>query len=105
MLTRGGVTRQYGEHAAGDYPSPPFRALMPHHQHEPRQDRAQLYAGGGLLGAGVPALTARGWTGSVLGNTGYGYLGMDPSAPSTWPRPFVPSRGMIGRLHEAGGPQ
>jgi hypothetical protein len=48
---------------------------------------------------GAVTLTAGGPTGMRRGRTGYGYLGMDPSDPSTWPRPFVPSTGMISYLN------
>jgi hypothetical protein len=27
------------------------------------------------------------------------YVGMDPSDPGTWSRPYNPQRGMFGRLH------
>jgi hypothetical protein len=99
MLTRHGVTRQYGEHAAGDYAPPPHHVHMPGQMHAPRMSRLQLHAAGGIMGGGAVTLGARGWTGSVLGDTGYGYLGMDPSAPSTWPRPFSPAPGMIAWLN------
>jgi hypothetical protein len=48
---------------------------------------------------GAVTLTARGLVGQSRGNTGYGYLGMDPSDPLTWPRPFVPTAGMISYLN------
>jgi hypothetical protein len=92
------VAQQYAGHSAGDYQSPPYHASMPHHQRHVPMGRAQLHGAGGLLGGAV-TLAARGWTGSVLGDTGYGYLGMDPSAPSTWPRPFRPAPGMISFLN------
>jgi hypothetical protein len=60
---------------------------------------ARMYGPGGGLQGGAVTLETRGWTGMRLGNTGYGYLGMDPSDPSTWPRPFVPTAGMISYLN------
>jgi hypothetical protein len=96
MLTRGSVTHQYGEHHA-DYSPPPFHYYGHPHQYPPAMDRPQLYGAGGLLGGAV-TLTARGYVGSRMGDTGYGYLGMDPSAPETWPRPFNPSWGMMARF-------
>lgn len=97
MLTRGRVTHQYGNHQANASP-PPFHFYAHEHQYPEVSSRARLYGAGGLMGGAV-TLTARGWTGSKLGNTGYGYLGMDPSDPTTWPRPFVPSSGMISYLN------
>lgn len=98
MLTRRGVTHQYGQHPA-DYSPPPFHVYMHEHQYPEPSTRARLYQhGGGLLGGGV-SLALRGATGMRLGGTGYGYLGMDPSDPATWPRPFVPTAGMISYLN------
>jgi hypothetical protein len=65
---------------------------------QPDFTRAQLYGAGGLLGGRV-TLSARGLVGQSRGNTGYGYLGMDPSDPMTWPRPFNPAPGMISYLN------
>lgn len=60
--------------------------------------RGRLYGSGGLLGGAV-TLGARAPVGMVTGGTGYGYLGMDPSDPLTWPRPFNPAPGMISWLN------
>lgn len=95
MFTRGGIYRQY-DHRPGA--APPEHVAMHAHQDVVPLSRPRLYGAGGLMGGAVQ-LTARGWVGSRVGNTGYGYLGMDPSAPSTWPRPFNPAPGMIGRLN------
>jgi hypothetical protein len=95
VLTRRYITHQYDHTAAG---APPLHVTMPAHQHAPVNDRAQLYGAGGLMGGAV-TLTARGLVGQSRGNTGYGYLGMDPSDPLTWPRPFVPTPGMISYLN------
>ena len=95
MLTRGYVTSQY--HGT-DGASPPLHAAMPFHQHAPGLTRGQLYGAGGLMGGAV-TLTSGAPTGMRAGDTGYGYLGMDPSAPQTWPRKFNPAPGMIGRLN------
>jgi len=97
MLTRGHVTHQYGEHPANASP-PPFHAFMPARQYPEPMGRARLYGAGGLMGGAV-TLSARGLVGQSRGSTGYGYLGMDPSDPLTWPRPFVPTPGMISYLN------
>lgn len=97
MFTRGHVTSAYHETPGAP---PPVHVAMYYHQHAPGQSRAQLY-GGGLMG-GAATLTAGAPTGMRLGDTGYGYLGMDPSAPETWPRRFNPAPGMIGRLNLPG---
>lgn len=101
MITRQQVTRQY-DHCPGDYAPPPHHAGMHSHQLPPPSSRAALYGAGGLMGGAV-TLAARGPVGSRRGNTGYGYLGMDPSAPQTWPRPFNPAAGMISYLNTPGG--
>jgi hypothetical protein len=100
MLTRGRVTHQYGEHYRNASP-PPFHALMQSRHYPAAADRAQLYGAGGITGGAV-TLGARGLVGQSRGNTGYGYLGMDPSDPLTWPRPFVPTAGMISFLNYPG---
>lgn len=98
MLTRRKVTHQYGAHPA-DYSPPPFHVYMHDHQYPAPGSRATLYGpGGGLLGGAV-ALTNAAWVGAIRGGGGYGYLGMDPSDPSSWPRPFNPARGMISYLN------
>jgi hypothetical protein len=98
MLTRGRVTHQYGQHAGNASP-PPFHAYMHEHQYPQHTSLARMHGPGGGLAGGAVTLNTRGWTGMRLGNTGYGYLGMDPSDPSTWPRPFVPTAGMISYLN------
>jgi hypothetical protein len=65
--------------------------------------RAVLYGSGGLMGGAV-SLSARSPVGMSRGGTGYGYLGMDPSDPLTWPRPFNVAPGMISYLNwQVGG--
>jgi hypothetical protein len=96
MYTRHAVSHQYG-HEPNNYP-PPFHCLMPAGAYPAPSGRARLYGAGGLMGGAV-TLSARGMVGSRVGSTGYGYLGMDPSDPTTWPRPFVPSSGMISYLN------
>jgi hypothetical protein len=99
MLTRRQVTSQYAK-APGDRAAPPLHvAMSPHQRPAPQGDRARLYGTGGGLMGGAVILTAGGRTGMRRGRTGYGYLGMDPSDPSTWPRPFVPTTGMISYLN------
>jgi len=94
MLTRRYVTSQY-DHGPG---APPMHVVQHYAPAWQSMSRAQLYGAGGLMGGAV-TLTARGLVGQSRGNTGYGYLGMDPSDPATWPRPFVPSAGMISYLN------
>jgi len=91
MLTRGGLTHQYGY--AGYY-AEPYHVLMladayPPEDLNPRPDMAR-YAQIALN----PAVTAAGGAGFRP------YVGMDPSDPGTWSRPYVPRRGMFGRLHD-----
>jgi len=95
MLTRGQVTSQY-DHKPGA--APPHHAAGHAHQEAPSMSRAQMYGAGGLMGGAV-SLAARGLVGQSRGSTGYGYLGMDPSDPGTWPRPFAPQPGMISYLN------
>jgi hypothetical protein len=95
MLTRRIVNHQYGQQ---DGAPPPFHVHMAERQQPAPGGRGRLYGAGGLLGGAV-TLTSRGFTGMRVGNSGYGYLGMDPSDPTTWPRPFNPQPGMIGWLN------
>lgn len=92
MLTRRAVSHSYG-HAPGA--PPPMH--VPMHGHPTAL--ATTYGPGGGLAGGAVILNTRGWIGMRRGNTGYGYLGMDPSDSSTWPRPFVPTPGMISYLN------
>jgi hypothetical protein len=96
MLTRQQVVPQYQHNPAPN--APPHHVAVHPHQKAPVMSRAQLYGAGGLMGGAVN-LAARGLVGQSRGNTGYGYLGMDPSDPATWPRPFVPTAGMISYLN------
>ena len=98
MFTRGHVTPAY--HQAAGAP-PPLHVGMYYHQHAPGQSRGELYGAGGLMGGAV-TLTAGGPTGMRVGDSGYGYLGLDPSAPETWTRRFNPAPGMIGWLNVPG---
>jgi len=102
MMTRRVVTHQYGQHAANGAP-PPYHFYMHEHQYPEPASRAALYQhGGGLLGGAV-SLSLRGATGMVKGGSGYGYLGLDPSDPQTWIRPFSPAPGMISYLNYGTG--
>lgn len=96
MFTRGGLAPQYGSVVTGA--PPPHHAVMPGWQHAPSLPR---HGGGGLAGGAV-TLTASAPAGMQVGNTGYGYLGMDPSAPETWIRQFNPAPGMISFLNYPG---
>ena len=86
MMTRCGVHHQYGH---GGYAAPPYHASMHPHQHAPLPQRDGLAGGAVILR--MPANT--------FGGTGYGYLGMDPSDPASWPRRFAPTSGMISYLN------
>jgi hypothetical protein len=97
MLTRRFVRHQYGEHPR-NYSPPPFHVTMREHMYPEPCDRAWLYGQGGLLGGAV-TLNNAAWTGSRRGDTGYGYVGMDITDVTTWPRPFVPTAGMISYLN------
>lgn len=97
MLTRRQVTSQYAT-IPGHQAPPPQHFAAPARTWPAPTDRARLYGAGGLMGGAV-TLAAAGPTGMARGRTGYGYLGMDPSDPSTWPRPFVPTCGMISYLN------
>lgn len=98
-MTRGPVWHQY-QHEPGSAPGmhAPGHGHLPGSGYAGPTGRARLYGSGGLLGGAV-TLGARGPVGSRRGNTGYGYLGMDPSDPQTWPRPFNVAPGMIGYLN------
>lgn len=88
MLTRGGVTHQYG---FGGYYAEPYHVVMLSDAYpvDGRPDVAR-YAQIALN----PAVT-------TAGAAGFGpYVGMDPSDPGTWSRPYVPQRGMFCRLHD-----
>ncbi len=96
MLTRRAVTHQYGNPGHGDQSTPPWHVTMHPHQYTPHHP--SLGRPGGLAGGAV-TLQSPGVWGIRRGNTGYGYLGMDPSDPATWPRPFRPAPGMISYLN------
>lgn len=102
MLTRGTVGHQYGQTWQGDWTPPPYHA--PVQPLAPPRGRPLMsrYGGGGLAGGAV-ALNTAGWVGISRGNSGYGYLGMDPSDATTWPRPFNPAPGMIAYLNWSHG--
>ncbi len=85
------MTRNTGVHAYGHSAgaAPPFHGCDEVHVRHARQ----LAQRGGLAGGAVVLqMGYGGWA-----DTGYGWLGMDPSDPQTWPRPFRPAPGMIGR--------
>lgn len=95
MLTRKSVQHGYGWPGHDDYSAPPFHVVMHPHQypaHAPAHGRFGGLAGGAVqLNAGGPP--------NNTGGTGYGFLGLDPSDPSTWIRPFNPAPGMIAYLN------
>lgn len=99
MLTRRRVTHQYGAPHPADYSPPPFHFYAHEHTYPEPSGRAKLAGPGGGMMGGAVVLNTRGWIGMRRGNTGYGYLGMDPSDPTTYIRPFVPTQGMISYLN------
>jgi hypothetical protein len=100
MFTRGHVAHQYGSPGPADYSPPPFHCTMHPHQYPADSALALQHGRSGGLRGGAVVLTARGFSGMRRGDTGYGYLGMDPSDPSSWiVRKFVPSSGMISYLN------
>lgn len=102
MLTRRGVSHQYGQHPR-NYSPPPYHVIHHEHQYPEPSGRARLYGQGGLMGGAV-TFTGTAATGMKAGSTGYGYLGMDPSDPTSWiVRPFVPTGGMISYLNFGAG--
>lgn len=89
MLTRGGVTHQYG---FGGYYAEPYHVVMlsDAYPDEGRPDvarYAQIALNPAVMSSGAANLTRP-------------YVGMDPSDPGTWSRPYNPQRGMFGRLHD-----
>lgn len=97
MLTRRSVSHTYG-HVHGA--PPPMHVHQHGHPRPAPTALAVQYGPGGGLQGGAVILETRGWVGSRVGNTGYGYLGMDPSDSSTWiVRPFNPTGGMISYLN------
>lgn len=106
MLTRRYVRHQYGNPGLNDYSTPPYHVTMHptcYPQHNPPTDgRPTRLDGGGLFGGAV-ALRMPGGSGGFSAGSGYGWLGTDPSDPSTWiRRPCNPSNGMISFLNTAG---
>jgi len=88
MLTRGGVAHQYG--AGGYYPEP-YHVVFLTDSYPGEGGRPEV-----ARMAPVelnPAVTAAGGAGFRP------YVGMDPSDPGTWSRPYNPQRGMFDRLH------
>lgn len=89
MLTRGGLTHQYG--FAGYY-AEPYHVLMLDDAY-PVEGRTQMAT---MWQAALnPAVTNAGTAGLR-----HGYVGMDPADPGTWVRPYVPTEGMFARLHQ-----
>lgn len=86
MLTRNVENHAYG-HSAGSVP--PFHACsVTHAAHGQAMQQRGGLAGGAVILTGLAGPGT--WT-------GYGWLGMDPSDSSTWPRPFRPAPGMLSR--------
>jgi hypothetical protein len=88
MLTRGAVTHQYGY--AGYY-AEPYHVLMLEDAYPVAGTRevaryAQIPLNPLVMTSGLAGFRP--------------YLGMDPSDPGTWQRPFNPQPGMFTRLHQ-----
>ena len=68
-----------------------------------RWDPLAWIDGGGTIarGGAVPLAAMYGPSGLVgpVGSTDHPYVGMDPSDPVTWVRPYNPQPGMIGYLN------
>lgn len=91
MMTRGGVTHQYGY--AGYY-EVPYHVLMLEDAYPASETQTR---------PGVARMQQAPLNPAVLTSGGAGlrpYVGMDPSDPGTWSRPYNPQQGMFGRLHE-----
>lgn len=87
MLTRGGLSHQYG--FAGYYPEPYHVVML-----------ADAYPVGGRPEVARFAPVALNPAVLSAGAAGFRpYVGMDPSDPGTWSRPYNPQRGMFTRLH------
>lgn len=87
MLTRGNVVHQYGP---GSYYPEPYHVifLTDNYPVDGRPEVARI--------APVPLQAAV----TAAGGAGFRpYVGMDPSDPGTWTRPYNPQRGMFSRLH------
>lgn len=91
MMTRCGIPPAYAHDPALP---PPLHAVHPDH-------RNRLPGPRGGLGGGAVVLV--GLQSTAGGSSGYGYLGMDITDPSSWPRPFNPAPGMISFLNYPGG--
>ena len=87
MLTRGGLSHQYG---FGGYYAEPYHVVMLEDAY-PVAGRPEVARVAPV--ALNPAVTTAGAAGFRP------YVGMDPSDPGTWSRPYAPQRGMFGRLH------
>lgn len=85
MLTRGEVYPRYG---VQPYGAPPFHVTC-HPAAYPAPNTRQGGFSGGVVALNMPP--------AMNGGTGYGYLGMDPTDPESWPRPFRPAPGMLSR--------
>lgn len=97
MYTRGHVTHQYGDPGPADQSAPPWNVTMHPWQYTPHHGslgRPGGLAGGAVILQGLPST-------DLPAGQGFRYLGMDPSDPATWPRPFNPAPGMISYLNGA----
>lgn len=91
MLTRRGVTHQYGYRPDWNYYAAPYHVLMLSDAYpNPSMgiEVSRYYQ--------VPLNEAVAVSGTMNFRP---YLGMDPSDPGTWPRPYNPQQGMFARLH------
>ena len=75
-------------HLASTRSFPASYGTLHPHVHVTAAFRGRPCAGGALVLAPLP-----------VGLNGQPYLGMDPSAPVTWVRPYNPQPGMVSRLN------
>lgn len=99
MLTRGFVRHQYGTPGHGDCSAPPFHVTHPAASYPFNETRGENAF------SRIPAFIPVNYAGPVgmrrgiMSNYDAGYLGMDPTDPSTWIRPLNVAPGMISRLN------
>lgn len=102
MLTRLGVSHQYGCHR-DLYSAPPFHVIMHPAQYPYCEQRGEMAFS--RIPAFVP-LAPAGQVGvrrGIMSNYDAGYLGMDPADPQSWIRPLNIAPGMISRPLYPGG--
>ena len=92
MLTRRGLSHQYGYRPDWNYYGEPYHVLMLRDAY-PVGGRTQMAT---YYQAPLNPAVMR----SGSADLRRGYVGMDPADPGTWSRPYVPTEGMFMRLHQ-----